>query len=345
LGQGFNNAFKAIGNIAKFAAGPIALFKASIEAFNADRSDLGIKGLGAAFTSLIGIIGNQLVAAWNRFKEAIAPVYDFVVGLFNVVDTTVRSIVESVSAVIGAAVATQSRLSESLTGFNFAQGGEGILSGIRTVAESIAKFIPSLFNWIAQFAVTFSEESQKFLVALEYTFNRLDPRQNQDTTETLRKTQLADIESGAKLARRKLELNLEQTLQNITRAFNASSAATSERNANRSRNRSAQIAGNAQTFAQQILAEIRKVATPAARPQQGANPFDQSITPGRNPLANQSVQAMKIIADALVGSVQSTRGNLLRGGVSIEEKQLEEQKKTTEAVKALARDRGVIFAP
>ncbi len=54
---------------------------------------------------------------------------------------------------------------------------------------------------------------------------------------------------------------------------------------------------------------------------------------------------MKIIADALVGSVQSTRGNLLRGGVSIEEKQLEEQKKTTEAVKALARDRGVIFAP
>lgn len=343
LGQGFSNAFKAIGNIAKFAAGPIALFKASIEAFNADRSDLGIKGLGAAFTSLVGIIGNQLVAAWNRFKEAIAPVYDFVVGLFNVVDTTVRSIVESVSAVIGAAVATQSRLSESLTGFNFAQGGEGILSGIRTVAESIAKFIPSLFNWIAQFAVTFSEESQKFLVALEYTFNRLDPRQNQDTTETLRKTQLADIESGAKLARRKLELNLEQTLQNITRAFNASSAATSGRNANRSRNRSAQIAGNAQTFAQQILAELRKVtATP--RPQVTTDPFNQSITPGRNPLANQSVQTMKLLADALVGSVQSTRGNLLRGGVSIEEKQLEEQKKTTEAVRALARDRGIRFA-
>jgi len=344
LGQGFSNAFKAIGNIAKFAAGPIALFKASIEAFNADRSDLGVKGLATAFTSLIGIIGNQLVAAWNRFKEAIAPVYDFVVGLFNVVDTTVRSIVESVSAVIGAAVATQSRLSESLTGFNFAEGGTSILSGIRTVAESIAKFIPSLFNWIAQFAVTFSEESQKFLVALEYTFNRLDPRQNQDTTETLRKTQLADIESGAKLARRKLELNLEQTLQNITRAFNSSSVVASGRNADRSRNRSAQISANSQTLAQQILAEIRKAVAPVTGRQQGPNPFDQSITPQRNPLANQSVQAMKLIADALVGSVQSTRGNLLRGGVSIEEKQLEEQKKTNEILRAQARDQGIRFA-
>jgi len=75
-------------------------------------------------------------------------------------------------------------------------------------------------------------------------------------------------------------------------------------------------------------------------------PYHQQLAqyPQRNPLANQSVQAMKLIADALVGSVQSTRGNLLRGGVSIEEKQLEEQKKTNEILRAQARDQGIRFA-
>jgi len=342
LGRGFSNAFKAITNVAKFAVGPIALLKASIEAFRADRADLGIKGLLTAFSSLASIIGNQLIAAWNRFKEAISPVYDFIVGLFTVIDVTVRSIVDSVSAVIGAAIATQSRLSESLTSFNFAEGGQGILSGIRTVAEAIAKFIPTLFSWVAQFAVTFSEESQKFIAALEYTFNRLDPRQNQNITELLRKTQIADIESAANLARRKLELGLEETLNKITKAFNDSSAATSAKNANQASNRSAQISNNAQTFAQQILAELRK-AIPT--PQQVAVAFPQTIAPQGNPLNNPSVQAIKLIADALVGSVQSTRGNLLRAGVTIEERQLEEQKKTNEILRAQARDQGVLFAP
>lgn len=343
LGQGFSNAFKAIGNIAKFAAGPIALFKASIEAFNADRSDLGIKGLSAAFTSLIGIIGNQLVAAWNRFKEAIAPVYDFVVRLFTVIDVTIKSLVDSISTIIGSVIGAQSSLSEAVFGVGFDTASTSIFDGAKAVVEGLAKFVPVLFDWISRLAITFEEGSKLFIASLERatTFNPF----KQGLAQSVFNEKVNRAKTQAELKRDELDVKLNKALEKITNSFNTASLETSTRNANRSRNRSAQIAGNAQTFAQQILAEIRKVATPAARPQQGANPFDQSITPQRNPLADQSVRAMKIIADALVGSVQSTRGNLLRGGVSIEEKQLEEQKKTTEAVKALARDRGVIFAP
>ena len=58
-----------------------------------------------------------------------------------------------------------------------------------------------------------------------------------------------------------------------------------------------------------------------------------------------SVQSMKLIAEALVGSVQSTSRNLLRAGKPLEQKQLEEQEKTNEILEKIARERGIQFAP
>ncbi len=80
-----------------------------------------------------------------------------------------------------------------------------------------------------------------------------------------------------------------------------------------------------------------------AKPQQFSN-FDQNIRQG-SPANNPSVIAMREIADALVGSVQSTRQNLLRSGKPIEQKQLEEAQKQTAIQQKIAENQGVLFAP
>jgi len=54
---------------------------------------------------------------------------------------------------------------------------------------------------------------------------------------------------------------------------------------------------------------------------------------------------MKLLAEALIGSAQSTSRNLLKTGKPLEQKQLEEQEKTNEILEKIARERGIQFAP
>ena len=339
LGKGFGDAFKQIGNIAKFATGPLALFRASIQAFQADRSDLGVEGLKQSFLALTSIIGNQLVAAWNKFKEAISPVYDFVVGLFTIVDTTIRSVVESVSIALGSTLSTFSKVTELFSGQGLGDLGNGFLSGVRYVAEAIAKLIPSLFNWIAQFTISFNEAGQKFLIGLEYTLNSLNPTTSQKSADDTRTAQLGTVANESRLRRKNLAEDLKNTLEGITKTFNTSSASTSRANANRAINNSLQKARESFVQAAQIMHQLQR--TPQLNPQA----FQQQITPQNNPLNVASVQSMKLIAEALVGSVQSTSRNLLRAGKPLEQKQLEEQEKTNEILEKIARERGIQFAP
>jgi len=344
LGQGFSNAFKQIGDIAKYATGPLALIRASIDAFVADRSDLGVQGLLFAFSSLASIIGNQLSAAWNKFKEAISPVYDFVVGLFTVVDTTIRSIVESISTALGSTISTFSKVTELFSGQGVGDLGNGFLSGVRNVAEAIAKLIPSLFNWISQFSITFNEVSQKFLVGLEYTLNSLNPTTSQKSAEDTRTAQLGTIANETRLRRKNLADDLKATLEGISQAFNTSSAETSRTNANKAISNSLLKTRESFVRAAQIMQQLQR--TPAlAGPQLNPQAFQQQITPQNNPLNVASVQNMKLIAEALVGSAQSTSRNLLKTGKPLEQKQLEEQEKTNEILEKIARERGIQFAP
>lgn len=342
FGKGFSNAFKEIGKIGTLASGPIALFRASIEAFNAGDSEAGVGGLTAAFSSLASIIGNQLVAAWNRFKEAIAPVYDFVTGLFSVISLTVRSIVDSIASIGGSLFGVQSKLFESITGTDLGLSSGGLITSAKSIAEAIAKFIPTLFNFLAGLAVTFSEGSQLFIAGLELALAKANPFNDSTAAEKLFKAQRGRVIDEAKLERKNLETELATTIKGITEAFKASSAATSKRNAEAAINRADAASQTAFINAGATLMAAYEAASKSSTPGTNAQ-FPQGID--SSPLSNPAVKAMQLIADTLVGSVQSTRRNLLRSGKPIEEKQLEEQKKTNELLEKQLRNEGVLFAP
>jgi len=344
LGKGFSNAFKQIGDIAKYATGPLALFRASIQAFQADRSDLGVEGLKQSFLALTSIIGSQLVAAWNKFKESIAPVYDFIVGLFNIINVTIRSIVESISQIIGSAIDNISTIGSLFSGGATDGIGGSLLQGIGSAAEIFAKFVPTLFNWLAQFAIVFNDATQKFIIDFEYMLNSINPLADQKNSDRLREAQLEGLDLKSNSRKKALKENLEITLAGITKAFNASSAETSRTNANKAISNSLLKTRESFVRAAQIMQQLQR--TPAlAAPQLNPQAFQQQITPQNNPLNVASVQNMKLLAEALVGSAQSTSRNLLKTGKPLEQKQLEEQEKTNEILEKIARERGIQFAP
>lgn len=344
LGKGFGDAFKQIGNIAKFASGPLALFRASIQAFQADKSKLGVEGLKQSFFALTSIIGNQLVAAWNKFKEAIAPVYDFIVGLFNVIDLTIKSIVESISQIIGSAINNVSNIGSLFSGGATNGIGNSFLQGITSAAEAFAKFVPTLFNWLAQFSIVFNDATQKFIFDFEYMLNSINPVADQKNTDRLHETQLENLELKSNSRKKALKENLEVTLSGITKAFTTSSAETSRTNANKAISNSLQKSRESFAQAANIMRQLQRTPAPLA-PKLNPQAFQQQITPQNNPLNVASIQSMKLIAEALVGSVQSTSRNLLRAGKPIEQKQLEEQEKTNEILEKIAKERGIQFAP
>lgn len=335
LGKGFSNAFKEISKVGALVSGPLSLFRASIEAFNAGDSEAGVQGLFDSFSSLASIIGNQLVAAWNRFKEAIAPTVDLVSGLFRVIS----AIVDSLGSSIGVIIASGVRTLNALAGGNEITGGAS--KGVNAIIEGMALLTIKLFNWIAEFAVTFNQVSQLFIADIERVFTKLNPFNNANKADALFEARQGQINAEAKVDFRILKDNLAKNSLAIINAFQ-SSKEISKSNAEAAINRASAASQTAFINAGATLMAAYEAANPKPTPGTTTG-FPQGIDP--TPLDNPAVKAMQLIADALVGSVQSTRRNLLRTGKPIEEKQLEEQKRTNELLEKQLKDQGVLFAP
>src|SRR5690606_9248752 len=120
--------------------------------------------------------------------------------LFNIIDITIRSVIDSIAAIVSSIAGVAGKYTEILS----AGGGSstGFLSGISSIAEGIAKLIPQLFDWIARFAITFTDVTKKFLVGLEYTMNSFRPFLKKGTPERLRDAQIGEIKAETKFARR-----------------------------------------------------------------------------------------------------------------------------------------------
>ena len=135
---------------------------------------------------------------------------------------------------------------------------------------------------------------------------------------------------------------MTESLQKISKVFVEDSAIRSRGSAEAAINRASAASQTAFINAGATLMAAYEAANPKPTPGTTTG-FPQGIDP--TPLDNPAVKAMQLIADALVGSVQSTRRNLLRTGKPIEEKQLEEQKRTNELLEKQLKDQGVLFAP
>lgn len=410
FGKAFGAAFKQIGDIAKYAAGPIALLKASIAAFSADNSELGMKGLVASFSLLGSIIKNQLVAAWAVFKQSLGNVYGILTQIasgfmliFDSIVTSIRSVIDTVGGSISNYVGYLSRFAGmSGQGFSFDQ-----------LAGYFADFIESLTLFLSNLPILFASIIDHLGLALDNFTNKFEqmlraviPFANKETNkfidpnalmafsnkdEQLLAKQLTAAESDPAIKTLKAGQNFEEAfLLGIEKGFISSKFASladkyivasqarinqrtiqstlTQQNLEKTRQdniaRAKQLRENitlpnldetiaklterSQRLAQQgfeaaafVQQKLKQTAQQATTDPGGAGNFPQEITQ-QNPAQHPLVRAMQTIADTLVGSAQSTQGNLLRAGKAIEERQLAEQEKTNEYLRKIAAERGIL---
>jgi TP901 family phage tail tape measure protein len=344
LGQSFSNVFQAISNISRLAAGPLKLFRVSIDAFAAGKSKVGVEALKLGFQSLLEIIGNQLVAAWNRFKQALGPVYDTILAIAKTIYETGKFLVQVVASnvatvfntIVGGFSSLDNILSNTSGGTNLQAIIKGVLGAIGTIATQITIFTINFGDLINNFLERFEALLLKFAssLGLGLVVDLEERLKNVSNRTTAREATTKSNIAAAKATGREFQASLNKIFGAAPTEIRA------RREANAAANRSSFIARQATL---QAAAFARAIQARPSAPQQFSN-FDQSIRQG-SPTNNPSVIAMREIADALVGSVQSTRQNLLRSGKPIEQKQLEEAQKQTAIQQKIAENQGVLFAP
>lgn len=346
FGRGFVNAFRAIGNTVKFAQGPLEQFKLAYQAFVGGDTDVGITALTRGFQNLVGIIGNQLVAAWNRFKEAIAPIWDFFRALGTTLMVTIDSIIGSIGNLFKSFAGAGKSILDLLPG-----GSGGALDFVKNVGQAIALIIPELFSWIDRLAVTFETYFTKFIADLEYFASTFFTGDAMGTKEARRKDKRLQADLNDINRRREINNKLEQRQKDIMESFARSAAEEGKTKANQAANKSFGLMLQSIKDAQEGFAELNRrrqkeqmeEAQRIARQNQVRGAMQDQLTPQRQQV-QRAIMQMLPYASALVTSAQSARGNLLQLGKPIEQKQLEEQQRTNELLEGMSRDQGVIFA-
>lgn len=348
LGTAFSDAFRAIGNIARYAAGPIDLLKASIEAFTAGRADVGIKALTNGFKLLASIIKNQVVLAWARFRQALGSVW----GLLRQIGLGVVQVFTSIVTSIGTVITTiVSRISTEMGIISRLFGGEGAGFGFEQGVSVFSDFVKQLTLFASNIPILFASVIEKmgatldifilkFELATKYAADLLNPfAADRPDADILQKIINRIDQSNKEQA--KLEQQRQENIKKANKLAETISLPNMGRYIAQLQRTSQQLMQQGFNSAAAVRAEINKVIEELKK--QAAD-FGQGIKgtpPGKDPL----VQVTKLMADALVGSAQSTRRNLLRQGKQIEEKQLDELKRIRELNEAMARDQGLRFAP
>lgn len=328
LSNAFGKFFSTLGKIGQLSSGPMALFKVAFDAFSADKGEIGMQALVAGFENLSGIIGSQLVAAVNRFKEALGPVWDFLrnVGgyLMDLVDhiiSVVGGIIERIFGRLGTGLGMISDIFEKMT-----RGGDGKGMSIGDMAMNVvnmmAALIPQLFTWIEQLDIILHARFQEFIAHLRYAGEILD-LSNIGRHEELRqqrdlRIRIANIREDRKL--KESEDKLNDLLSALTDRINRSAEEEGRRAALRAESNARGLRDQSFMQADWFSMQLQKALQPVT--EQAKAMAQQASMPQQGILQATKRQTMEFVT-ALVGSAQATRGNVLMAGKKIEQQQLD----------------------
>jgi hypothetical protein len=144
FGKGFSDAFKQVARIAEYAAPALKLFQLGFTAFVSGDSNVGIQAVVSAFQGLVGIIGNQLTAAWNAFAARVDYIWQTIVAigtaLGNVASALISGIGQSLKVLFGP-------LMEGLGGGTL-DLGSGLMSAFQFATVVFDNFITEFFKVI-----------------------------------------------------------------------------------------------------------------------------------------------------------------------------------------------------
>lgn len=347
FGKAFSGAFSEIGKVATYALGPIEQFKVAFEAFSKRQGDIGIEQLKKGFMGLVDIVGNQLVAAWNRFKEALGPVWDTVRQIAGVLSSTFEFLRQIVSINLGEFAASIGGAFSGLTSLFNGDGNMSFVSIFQAVVKGLLSGIATIATELNKWVFTFISASDDFLFKLEQVFlsgAQLIPGSSafvnfakiQEELNARRKDSVTRRVAAAGA----LDANNSAFQKRLDAVFNqASSSPASKKAADTANALSQGISQRAFADAEAARKKLYQSVTP---PTPGNVP--QALQPSGTQV--QQIQQAKRIgiafASALVGSAASTRGNILRFGKEIEEKQLEVMTDIRDDLRKIGNNEGVL---
>jgi TP901 family phage tail tape measure protein len=350
FGMAFTNAFKAIANIAVFAKGPIELLRLAIAAFTEGRQEIGIDALKDGFMGLVSIIGNQLTAAWGRFKQALGSVLDLLSQTFTTIWSVVSGVVDAIGAMVSTTVAQASTVGGSLMsmfgggeGFTF----DGLVNGLRDLIADLGVKLLHLLDGLAMFVEQMGLQAGLFVLDFEAMLRRVLPFVGGDQEGlAARRQQLQDASVQRQVAiRTASNENIKAIRDAQKRSASKDGGELASRSARSSVKTFRESLEKARKGFQKLANLNRQDAIRAAQEQdrlRQSNGIPQFQ--GQAPAIKQAIQQVLPYAAALVTSAQSSQGNILRFGQGVEQEQLNEQRTTNDLLRQqLKLDGGLAF--
>lgn len=148
--QAFSNGFKAageqIGKIRGMLGPGMALFSQGIETLNAGEVEAGLSLLQTGVHSLIGVIYNQLGAAWFSFMEKVSWVYDIFRKMVLVSYEIGAAIASSIGVAMNNIMGRLGRLFGGEAGVN-----DNFMALLATAAKILAGVVPAFLAGILKF--------------------------------------------------------------------------------------------------------------------------------------------------------------------------------------------------
>ena len=318
--QAFSNGFKAageqIGKIRGMLGPGMALFSQGIETLNAGEVEAGLSLLQTGVHSLIGVIGNQLSAAWFAFMEKVSWVYD----IFKKIVLVSYEIGAAIAGSIGIALNNIVGRFGRLFGGEAGSAGDWGMAFLATAAKILAGVVPAFLAGILKFESILAQ----FILDLQDAFPLLATGGSKDR---LRNTILSNEAGVAALLNtmfnsfKKIdEVMGGQTKTDFARRrVDAEAAAKAAKDVLLNTNFSAMLSSyfsNLMNGLSNMLGSITSSKAAIVDPflDDMFAGFDKMRKADNGP-ANKSVpdlaKALEIIS-SFVGSAQASRGNLLQ---------------------------------
>lgn len=313
LGSGISGAFGEIGKVFAYAAPAMKLFQLAFNAFLQGDTGTGVAALQTAFSGIVDIIGNQLVAAWNTFMKSVGYLWTTLQQVFMSIKNIIMSIFEGITKIFGVVA---SPIFSSLQDIFGAATGGAAGGGLQSFA---IKFVQGLDYFITRFfqgAIFLHQQLMEFVAEFQRVIGQIIseiPGTGQSGAAIQRDAQTTKsmAEMRSSMARGSLESSMKQRSKDLANIFSVDTAANArQRNmaAEQANGRSSQTSVDmvhAMTvLSDQFAQNMRDRTDEINRLQQG-----KLTTPGQpgQGVADQLTRDLPKYLQALSGSVMSTR--------------------------------------
>ena len=313
LGTGISGAFGEIGKVFAYAAPAMKLFQLAFNAFLQGDTGTGVAALQTAFSGIVDIIGNQLVAAWNTFMEHVGYLWTTLQQVFMSIKNIIMSIFEGITKIFGVVA---SPIFSSLQDIFGAATGGAAGGGLQSFAM---KFVQGLDYFITRFfqgAIFLHQQLMEFVAEFQRVIGQIIseiPGTGQSGAAIQRDAQTTKsmAEMRSSMARGSLESSMKQRQKDLANIFSIDTAANArQRNiaagqANaRSSQTSVDMVHAMTVLSDQFAQNMRDRTDEINRLQQG-----KPTTPGQpgQGVADQLTRDLPKYLQALSGGVMSTR--------------------------------------